>query len=433
MNCKTYKIGKRITLAHIKTDKFKKARLTFTFTLPIDRESTYINSMLMPIAFLGTEKYPDFRSVCLAAEELYASDMTDINLKLGNFHIIGIHASMLNDDYISEADKSNGFSVIKGVLGIISQLILHPSLRDEDVETERVNQIRRIRSRRNDAFGYAKYRFARTMFENDPSGCSLIGEEEQVSTVNAACVRSQLVEILKNAPIEIFYCGSCDADKVISLVKSEFPELVSDENFASSLQRRSFPRSADAVRLVEESGEYRQGNLLVGFRTGTFLSDREFYATELMNQIYGDGASSKLFANLREQKALCYFCASSYDEVRGIIVVGCGINNSDFKNALDEILFQLDEIKNGHFTDEELSAARKTIISDCRAAKDHPGDYEAFGRTYRLFGGPFDIDEYKRGILEVTKEEISEAAKRLTLDTVYFLKGNLEGGEPDDE
>ena len=49
-----------------------------------------------------------------------------------------------------------------------------------------------------------------------------------------------------------------------------------------------------------------------------------------------------------------------------------------------------------------------------------------------LFGGPSTIEEYRQGIMSVSREDIIAAAKKMTLDTVYFLKGTL-GGEADDE
>ena len=346
--CNNFKIGNRINCSCIKTDKFKKARLSVTFTLPIEKDSTYLNSMLFPVAFLGTQKYPDFRSLCIDSEELYASDLTDVNQKLGNLQIVGVHASMLNDEFISESDKSNGFSIIKGVFEIISQIILHPLLRDKDIETERSNQIKRVRARRNDAFGYAKYRFSQVLFDGDPIGAPLIGEENQLTSFSADDLRKAYTDLIENAPMDIFYCGSLDPDAVAELVKRELSEFVTEAFEEEKRQIPSFERRATKVKRIEESGEYRQGNLLVGFRAGTVLSDKDFYASELMNQIYGDGSTSKLFLNLREEKSLCYFCASSYDEVRGIIVVGCGINNCDFEDALDEILLQLENIRLGN-------------------------------------------------------------------------------------
>ena len=97
-----------------------------------------------------------------------------------------------------------------------------------------------------------------------------------------------------------------------------------------------------------------------------------------------------------------------------------------------EHAIQLDEIKRGNISDAELEAARESIENDCRAAEDHPSDYEDFARIERLFGGPRTIEEYRRGVLSVTREQIAQAASRLTLDTVYFLKGTLTDAEEDD-
>lgn len=425
MNCKTYKISDKITLSHIQTDKFKKARLTATFTVPIDPEQAPVNTMLVPTAMLGTELYGSFRNFCLRAEELYSADISDVNIKLGNYQIFGVHASMLNDAYISELDKKNAFSILDGVFLLISQIFLHPLFRVADTETEKNNLVKRIQALQNDAFGYAKHRFTQIMFKDEPCGYSLLGNIDDIGKINSDILKQTSKRIVNSVPMDFFYCGNDTPETVSDLIRKYFAEIIDIVPEANRIS--SVAKIPDSFTETEESGEYNQGNIFIGFRANTFLSDKEFYATELMNQIYGDGASSKLFRNVREKKSLCYFCASTYDEIRGVIVVGCGINNSDYDNAKNEILKQLENIKCGKITKKELASAREAILNDCRAAEDHPVDYEAFYRVYRLYGGPKSIEEYKQGILNVTKEDIISAANRMTLDTVYFLRGTLEG------
>ena len=129
---------------------------------------------------------------------------------------------------------------------------------------------------------------------------------------------------------------------------------------------RTIYRDMDAlseagIPIYAEPGRNGGICLLDGFVLDkTVLSDKEYYATELMDQIYGDGSQSKLFLNAREKKSLCYFCASSYDEVNGVIVVGCGIDNADVDAAKNEILFQLEELRNGNITDEEIRFAKES-------------------------------------------------------------------------
>ncbi len=426
MNCKRYEIGNGLSLVYVNTDRFKKARLSLAFTVPLDAEMTPQRSLLMATGFLGTEKYTDFRSICRRAEELYAADISDFNIMRGEFQILGLTALMLGDDYITDEDRKNGFSVLSGVLELFSEIVLHPLYRETDVETEKINRINRVKSRKNNAFGYAKLRFNKIMFENEPSGQTLNGEVEQLERIRKKDLCERREQLCRKAQAEFFYCGTASAEAVIDLINKSFSSL---GNEAEPISPSNVKRQAEKLKEIEETGEYRQGNLLIGFRTGVVLDDSEFYAVELMNQIFGDGSSSKLFINVREKKSLCYFCASSYDEERGVIVVGAGIDNDDRDDAIEEILFQLDEIKNGNITDAEFKTAREAIENDCRAAEDHPSDYEDFARIERLFGGPRTIEEYRLGVMSVTKEQIVKAAQMVTLDTVYFLKGNLAGGE----
>ena len=427
MNYRVYKINESVTLSHIKTDKFKTARFTVTFSSLADKEESPKTSMLMPVAFLGAEKYPDFRSVCCRAEELYAADLSEINTLSGCYQITGLCASMLNEEYVSDDDKAKGFSVIEGVFEVISDILKNPLFREYDVETEKANRINRIRSRQNEAFGYAKYRFLTELQGDAPGGFPLGGEIAQVESYTPEIIKDHHKKMLGNSPFELFYCGSADAEKIIELIKKYFGGI-GGARVNTDYKPRLF---ADVPKYISESGQYRQGNLLVGFRTATLLSDNDYYAMELMNQVFGESPSSKLFMNVREKRSLCYFCASSYDELKGTLVVGCGIDNSAYEEALSEILLQLEEIKNGNITDEEINAAKEALESDCREAEDHPIDYENFGRVERLFGGPTDIESYRRGIVSVKREDIALAAKKLTLDTVYFLKGELCGEDGD--
>ncbi len=429
MNCKRYEIRNGLSLVHIKTDRFKKARLSLSLTVPFDKDRAPVISLLMGTGFLGTERYPDFKSVCRRAEELYAADVSDFNIRRGELQIVGLTARMLGDDYITDEDRKNGFSVLSGVFELISELILRPLYRDGDVDTEKANRINRIRSRKNNAFGYAKMRFNEVMFADEPYAYTLSGTVEQVEAIDADLLKNTRRELCERAQTEIFYCGTAEAEDVISLIEGYLPEVATEP---CELPKTNIVRRAENVRTLDESGEYKQGNMLIGFRTGSVLSDREFYAVELMNMIFGDGTASKLFTNVREKKSLCYFCGSDYDEERGVIVVGLGIDNDDRDAALEEILFQLDEVRNGNISELEWNAARESIENDCRAAEDHPGDYEDFFRTERLFGGPKNIEEYRRGVLDTTLDEVVAAARAVTLDTVYFLKGELAGGEEDD-
>lgn len=423
----TVKVNDFLTLTHIKTDKFKKGFLKITLVTKGAPEETPTNSLILPVAFRGTAKYGNFRTLCRRAEELYAAEISDFNNRIGDDETIGLRASFLNDEYILQKDRENGVSILRGVIEVAADLLLHPLMRDGDVEIEKKNQIKRIESRKNDAFGYGKYRFNSIMSQDEPwHGKTLLGEVPDVEKITPEMLKKRFADFINGSEFNIFYCGSAELSDIENLAREYF------ENCGKNVSPRTdmfLKLRADKPKEVIEGGKYRQGNLFVGFRAGVNVKDSDYAAMEVLNSIYGDGMASKLFLNVREKKSLCYFCSSSYDEVKGVISVSCGIENSDFCEARDEILAQLEEIVKGNITDTEMSDAKSALVGECAEAEDHPEDYEAFGFAARRFGGPETIEDYRATIEKVTREEVVAAAKKITLDTVYFLRGELDGGE----
>ncbi len=423
MELNTYKIRESVLLDHIRTDRFKKARLTITFVLPADNESYAKAALFLPTAMRATEKYRDFAALCRRCDELYAADISDMNSLRSGVCLVGLRAAMLGNEYINEDDRSEGFDVLGGVMEAMSQILLHPLLREDDLETEKLNFINRINAQVNDPFTFSLRRLREIVMKDMPGVITSDTAKEQAKKTDCQMLREFSESVLEKARLEFFYCGEESAERVKDLIEKHFSELLCEksERAFSGLPERPAQNAE-----VNESGAYGQSHLLMGFRSGTVLDDKEFYAAELMNEIYGEGSISKLFLNVREKRSLCYFCGSGYDETNGIITVGCGINSEDRAEAQAEILCQLDEIRNGNISDAELEAAKQSIFSDCREAEDHPEDYEEFSRMARLFGGPLTIDEYRDGIAGVTKEQIADAARKTQLDAVYFLRGELK-------
>lgn len=423
MKLNTYKIRESVLLDHIQTDRFKKSRFTVTFKIPANGEGYTKAALLLPTAMRATERYPSFASLCRRCDELYAADIADMNSLRSGVCLVGLRAAMLGNEYINEDDRAAGFDVLDGVMEAMSQILLRPLLRESDLETEKLNFINRINAQINDPFSFSLRRLREIVMKDMPGVITSEAAKEQAKGINTQMLKEFFDTVIKKASLEFFYCGSESAERVQSLIEKHFSELLCEkcEPLLSGLPERP----AQNVQ-INESGAYGQSHLLMGFRSGIVLEDKEFYAAELMNEIYGEGPISKLFLNVREKRSLCYFCGSGYDETNGIITVGCGINSGDREEAQAEILCQLEEIRKGNISDAELEAAKQSIFSDCREAEDHPEDYEEFSRMARLFGGPLTIDEYRDGIERVTKEQIASAAQKTQLDAVYFLRGELE-------
>ena len=115
----------------------------------------------------------------------------------------------------------------------------------------------------------------------------------------------------------------------------------------------------------------------MGFRVNA-QTPEEIDQVRLMSMLYGGATRSKLFINVREKLSLCYYCSSRFDRTKGILYVNSGVEFANVKRAEDEILRQLEEIRGGNFTDEELSETKMMIADSFRTVNDSPASMETW-------------------------------------------------------
>jgi hypothetical protein len=87
------------------------------------------------------------------------------------------------------------------------------------------------------------------------------------------------------------------------------------------------------------------------------------------------------------------------------------------------ILEQLDAIKSGDITSEELESAKKSLKNGYMQIYDSAESMETWAFFRSLCGVSTTPMKECEKTESATKEEIMEIAKRFKLDTVYFLKG----------
>ena len=103
------------------------------------------------------------------------------------------------------------------------------------------------------------------------------------------------------------------------------------------------------------------------------------------------------------------------------MLVDCGVENENITAAREEILRQLEAIRNGDFEDETLENTRLQIKNSLRAVTDYPDTIEEWYLS-RIIAGEITSTEDEMKLLEdVTREQVIEAAKLMQLDAVYLL------------
>lgn len=422
-----------VFLSHLRSDKFKTACMSVTLLTQLRRETAAMNAVIPFVLNRGTTRYGDMEQLSRRMDELYGAAVEPVVRRIGEIQCIGFYGSFPEPDYLP-----GGEALLGDTCALMAQLLLDPATRGglllpQYVDSEREKLLDIIRSRMNEKRSYALTRCIEEMCCYEDFAVSRFGSESEAENIHYKKLTRHYRELIQTCPVEIFYCGKTDFKAVSAAMREAFstmPRGEIDYDIGTDLRMNAVE---DHVRFVEEEMDVTQGKLVLGFRLGECMEEPDIPALYVFNAVYGSGATSKLFMNVREKLSLCYYASSAVYLHKGIMLVSSGIEFDKLDAARDEILAQLDSVRRGEITDDELRSAKKSVASDLRAVQDSIGELEGFYLSQALDGLDYGPAELAALAEDVTKEDVQAIAKSIECDLIYFLKGSGEEDGSDDE
>ena len=415
----SFKIADGVNLHYIETEKFKTNYFSFNFIAPLSRDTVHFNAMIPLILMRACEKYPSQAEINKRLQFLYSGDIDARNDSFGEYQIFGFKANMLNDRY------TQGTDVTGEMINLLCEMIFKPYIKNDAFDKEftrgeKITLIDAIEAEINNKGQYAVKRLMSEMCKDEVFGISKMGEVDDVKKITEKSLYEAYKNAIKNNIIEIYFVGKADITKVVSALKERFDGV---DRTPQLVQPVEIKMLADTVKEVVDTEKVNQGKLVLGFRLGYHYSENKYHLIQLFNEIFGGSPTAKLFLNVREKMSLCYYCRSSVSQRTGIMLVSSGIESKNKEVAKKAILDQLEMIKNGEVSEEEFESAKKSIRNGYLAIYDGAEAMEAWS-FFRGFCGinTTPIAECEK-IENVSIEEIKAVANKITLDTVYFLKG----------
>lgn len=412
-----------VWLRAVHTNKFKSSYLSVTLLAPLARETAGANALIPEVLRRGTAIHPDMESLSAALDELYGGAIEPAVRKRGETQCVGFAASFLDDAYALKGEP-----ILEPAADLLCELLLKPYTENgvfsaNYVAGEKANLIDRIRAQINDKRTYAAQRLTQEMCKYEAFGVDKLGDEESVSAITPESLWQRYQELLREAQVEVYYCGSADPDRVAEALRRALDKLpVNGDRVDPECSVRV---SAGPEPIVtEEAMDVSQGKLALGFRTGGQTCWEEDYpALYLAVAVFGGTTLSKLFMNVREKLSLCYYASATLERMKGLVLVSSGIEFDKYQTAKDEILAQLEAVKRGEIEDWELEGSRRTLIGACMSTLDDQGRQEEFWLGQSAAGLEESPEEFAARLEKVTREQVAAAARKWELDTIYFLKG----------
>lgn len=420
---------------HLPVDTFKMSHLSVYLTVPLRKESATSRLALLPhVLKSGTKSYPSPPDLVRRQEELYSADLSCGIFKTGDTETLYFSVGMLRREFVPD-----GEDLLPPAADLLCELIFHPYIdritgvfSEEYVVREKKTATDRILAKQNHKPSYARAQCLAAMYEGEAYGISELGTIEELQKVTPAALFATYRNLLAEAHAEIFYTGTEAPERVTKALLDEFKNI---NRHLCPLPKTDVSIPKRRKKHLVERADANQGNLCIGFRSGLSFGDPQQPAFSLFHMIYGSSATSKLFVNVRERLGLCYTCRTYAQSSKGLLMVYAGIENAMRHRALREIYRQFKKMRLGKITEKELEGAKTGLVNQLRMLHDDPAAMERWYFVRALFGVSETPEEATQKLLSVTTREIAAVARRLRVDTVYFLRGTSgekgNGGNPD--
>ena len=148
------------------------------------------------------------------------------------------------------------------------------------------------------------------------------------------------------------------------------------------------------------------------------MTDKEYFAALLANQILGGGGEGRLFLNLREKHGWTYGAYSSIGSGKYInkFRSGSSVRNAVTDSAVVEVFNELKRIRTELVSEEDLKNAKAKYIGNFVMQIEKPSTIASYALNKETQGLPDDFYEnYIKNINAVSAEDIKNAANKFFL------------------
>lgn len=426
MDYQTYQIKEGINLHLIQTNQFKTNLISIFFTLPLKKENVTKEALISAVLRRGSMNYQTSEEISIMLEEMYGAAFDCGIDKIGDNHVLKFYLETINEEFLPQKEN-----ILKQAIELLLDISLNPlvenqSFKKEYIEIEKENLKQIIQSKIDNKDRYALERCVEQMYKDKPYGLYKYGYIEDLENITKQDLYNNYQEILKTAKIDIFVSGKVEPNELKNMVcQNEQIKNLKDRE-VDFIGNQEVEPTTKPIEITEKM-QITQGKLVMGL-TLLEQTPEDKYITLVYNTILGGGANSKLFQNVREKASLAYTAASNYVRQKNNIFIRCGIEIPNKQKAQDIILKQLEDMKQGNFSEQDLQNAKTMIISTIDFIPDEQDTQISYYFAQELVGYVVTPEEYKKKIEKITKEQIVTMANNVTLHTIYFLTNESKEG-----
>lgn len=419
MVANTANLANGVTFTALPDTRFKTARLTVGMFLPLCEQTAAAYALLPVLLTRATAKTPDMIAMHRRLAHLYGAAVTAGVQRLGDCQLLTMTVQCIDNRFALE-----GEDVAKSAAQLLLEMLFCPHLSadglfdKEDVLQEKRCLLERIAAQINDKRAYAHAKAEELLVPDGVYSVPAIGTAQTAQAITRESITKAWKTLLATAQFHWFYAATDNGDTVKDAIKTAFLDVKRDVAPCTTVKATA----TLPIRRGEERIQVAQAKLTLGFCVDAAEPHtRTVMAARLMTALFGGSPNSLLFRNVREKQSLCYYCRASFDRIKGVMTVDCGVDAANATTAQNAICAQLQAVKDGAFSNEDLETARLYLKNVFHDKENLQGSM-----VYWLLGqsnaGTQMTPAQAVALLEtITADDVTAVAKTVQLQSVFTV------------
>ncbi len=312
---------------------------------------------------------------------------------------------------------------LKEGIEVLTDMFLNSTFSEENLEKEKNVVIEEIRMY-DDIPEEIVHDRNTALVINGVQGNVVLGSEKSIREMTREKLVKYFKEQYRPENIVISIAGNFSYEDISKILNNGLGTI---ENISPEREYNG----AMEIRSIENkiTKDTNQIHLCFNTKGCSLTSDMRYEVAIISNTLAGN-MSSRLFQKIREDRGLAYsvFSYTSSFEEGGLFTVYVGTTKKDYKEVLEIIENEFEDIKENGITEYELQKSKNQFLSAVTfGLESSKGRMNRMANSYLLYKEIKSLDEILDQIEKITVEDIKKAAQEM-FDKRYYSKtilGNI--------
>lgn len=412
--------GDLMNLHVINTDRFKTISLCVDIRFENKREYFKYLPFLCKMLLMTSSKYDSLRDINIACASIYDPTYMIRIIPSGKQNILTLSGKFSNEKY---TEKGMNEKNIKFLLEFLFKpKVIDNAFDNEIFEVQKSKVIDYYKSIKDNPRNYADFRsdeYINGRGYQEPGVEEIIREIEKVTSED---LYNFYKEIMDNGVIDVFVCGEVIEDDIKRIIENN---ITFKNN--KKLNHIIYQDKCEDLGQIIESSNNAQSNLIIGFKALNLTEFERKYVFTLYSWILGGYTNSLLHQSVREKNSLCYYIYAARTNLQCTMKIYAGINASSFDKCLKLIDEEMINVEKGNFSSELFEGVKEIYYNSLIKIEDDQGDL-INSYASEIFTNSDSIEDRRKNMEKVTKEDVMNLAKKVKKCMTYLLKGERENG-----